>query len=418
MSLRAVLRRAAREDEPAMRLDVISPRVNAAPEPNGVASLWAKWRVGAVLEAIAVRDASTGQLFLDMGGRRYAARLASGHAGTEPANGERMQLRVLRNSPVLALERIAGPAPGHIDAEVAAAALRKLVPRQTSPTPLLANLAWVARGGGESLPEPVARLAQQIWQALPDVDDLSDPTRLERALNRSGTFLEAALANDDGTPAARAAIANDLKALMLQLGRVLREHGARPDGARFADNTAHAPLPTASGPLSSLSGAPATLALLDGANEPLHELARQADGALARIATTQVANCAQDPLVQSLLIEVPMRYEQRASVLRLRIRQQAPRQHSREHHGWNIEAALDLGSSGALYANVWLNGFRVGVQLRAESSTLVEQLSARAPQLEAMLRESGLEVDRIVCRHGMPTGDAGERLTRLLDVHV
>jgi hypothetical protein len=67
---------------------------------------------------------------------------------------------------------------------------------------------------------------------------------------------------------------------------------------------------------------------------------------------------------------------------------------------------------------VSLSGFRVGVQLRADSPAVVDMLNARAPELEAMLRDAGLEVDRIVCRHGMPAGDAGERLTRLLDVRA
>jgi hypothetical protein len=35
-----------------------------------------------------------------------------------------------------------------------------------------------------------------------------------------------------------------------------------------------------------------------------------------------------------------------------------------------------------------------------------------------MLAESGLEVDRVVCLHGMPAGDAGVRSARLLDVRA
>src|SRR5690606_20333413 len=188
----------------------------------------------------------SGQLFLNMGGQRYPARLASGSGDSGPVDGERMTLRVLRNSPVLALERIEEPSSG-LDAESLGDALRKFVPRQSSPAPLLSNLAWLARHG-DLLPKSVAQGAERLWQSLPGTADMTDPMTLERALARSGAFLEAALANDDGTPAARAAIATDLKTLMLQFARVLRAHGAHSSSGAFADSTPHAPLPTASGP--------------------------------------------------------------------------------------------------------------------------------------------------------------------------
>jgi Flagellar hook-length control protein FliK len=85
---------------------------------------------------------------------------------------------------------------------------------------------------------------------------------------------------------------------------------------------------------------------------------------------------------------------------------------------WTVEAAMDLGTIGALHAKVSLTGRRIGVQLRAESPVIVEELSMRAGELEALLRESGLEIDRVVCLHGMPAGDNGARTTRLLDVRA
>lgn len=399
-----------------MRLDLVNLRGIAAAATGSTATLLAEWRVGAILQAVATRDAGSGQLFLNMGGQRFPARLASGSGDAGPVEGERMTLRVLRNSPVLALERIAQDAAG-TDSEALGDALRKFVPRQTSPAPLLSNLAWLARHS-DSLPKAVAQAAERLWQALPSSEQLSEPTTLERALQRSGAFLEAALAQDDGTPAARAAVATDLKTLMLQFARVLREHGARPSGAAFADSTPHAPLPTAGGPLSALSQTPATLALLDSPLEQMNELSRQTDGALARVTTTQVANTAQDSPMQSMLIELPVRHEDRASMLRLRVEHERTRRSQEGPDSWTVEAALDLGATGALHARISLTGSRVGVQLRADAPAIVDLLNARAPELEALLRDAGLEVAPIVCRHGMPGGDSGARLTRLLDVRA
>src|SRR5262249_38782654 len=95
---------------------------------------------------------------------------------------------------------------------------------------------------------------------------------------------------------------------------------------------------------------------------------------------------------------------------------------SRRQYGgaetWTVEAAIDLGLVGGLHAKVTLAGHRIGVQLRAESPAIVDALAMRAGELESMLRSAGLDIDRIVCLHGMPAGDAGARAARLLDVRA
>jgi hypothetical protein len=326
----------------------------------------------------------------------------------------------LRNSPVLALETLSSAASTTLDAEatVVADALRRFVPRQESASLLLANLSWLSQGkhGASELPKAVTQAAAQLWQALPDADSLGDPKTLANAILRSGAFLEANLADASRSGDAKL-LGNDLKALMLTLSKALRDSGARP-AAAHSDNAVNAPIPSARGPLTALNAAPATFSMIEAADQQLNELSRQTDGAIARLTTTQITNSAPDPSVQSMLVELPVRHEDRASLLRLRIEHDNSRKRSGAEDTWAVEAAVDLGQIGALHAKVTLTGHRIGVQLRAESAAIVDALSARAGELEAMLRESGLEIDRIVCLHGMPAGDAGARAARLLDVRA
>ncbi|MGH8176121.1 MAG: flagellar hook-length control protein FliK [Steroidobacter sp.] len=392
-----------------MRLDLVNFR--GVGLTGSSANLLPEWRVGAILEAIAVRDVK-GQLWLDIGGQRHPARIASGD-GEGPQSGERLQVRVLRDSPVLALETLASSKQAlGAEAVVVADALRRFVPRQESPALLLANLAWLAQGknGSDALPKAVAQAAAQLWQALPHAKSLADPGALESALTRSGAFLESNLASG-----ARAS--GDIKALLLSLGQTLREAGARGEAARGAAAT-HSSTPLARGPLTALSAAPATFALVDSPAHQLNELSRQTDGALARLTTTQLANSAADGPIQSMLIELPVRHEDRGDMLRLRIEHDSSRRNSEHGDSWSVEAAMDLGPTGALHAKVTLTGRRIGVQLRAESPAVVDALSARTTELESVLRAAGLEVDRVVCLHGLPAGDAGARAARLLDVRA
>jgi hypothetical protein len=399
-----------------MRLDLVSFRGTALASAG--TSLLSEWRVGTILQAVAIRDAKTGNLWLELGGQRHPARVASGDLDG-PADGERLQVRVLRTHPVLALETLETKASSGDQGKVTAEALLRFVPKQESPTMMLANLAWLAQGksGASTLPRNIVDAAMQLWRSLPDAQALTDPKTLQSTLNRSGAFLEANLAASQ--PSGRGAnLAQDLKALMLSLSKALAEHGAKPSAAR-AETAGSAGVPNARGPLTSLPQAPATFSLLDSATQQMNELSRQTEGAIARLTTLQLANNAAEPSTQNLLIELPVRHDDRASVLRLRIEEDASRRNQQgAGSAWSVEAALDLGVAGALHARVTLTDHRVGVQLRAESPAIVEALSSRAPELESILREAGLEVDRVVCLHGMPAGDLGARPARLLDVRA
>ncbi|MBC7984442.1 MAG: flagellar hook-length control protein FliK [Candidatus Obscuribacterales bacterium] len=387
-----------------MRLELSSLR---GPSAAGAAtSLFSQWRVGAIVEAIAVRDVASGQLWLNIGNLRVPARIASG-AGAGPANGERMQLRVLRDHPVVALESLV---VANDEASTVNDGLRRFLPRQASPAPLMANLSHIAKQGADSnvLPRPIRLAAEHLWQALPQADELATPAGLETAVRRSGVFLEANLARQlthSEPNDTRAMLARDVKALLIELKNALQRGGAVVHAAPTqAPAQANDPLPTARAGLQSLPTAAATLAQFDTSNARVNELAAQTDGALARLNTVQLVNAEANTNAPLLLIELPIRHGDHTESLRLRFEQHG-RQHQSSEQSWTVEAALSLRNAGALHAKVSLHGNRIAVQLRAESPELVKELSTRVPELTAMLSDSGLQVERIVCLHGMPASE-------------
>jgi hypothetical protein len=391
-----------------MRLDLSTIRAPGAAAPAG--GLMAQWRVGAIVEAIAVRDISDGQLWLNIGATRVPARIASGDAAG-PSNGERLQLRVLRDHPVLALETIES---NDSEATAVSDALRRFLPRQSSPAPLFANLAWlrVHSEDSQQLSRAVTDAIQKLWNALPEAGDLSTPEGLASAVKRSGVFLESELAQGDLIDA-RHILGRDLKALLLNLKQTLIRSGANMHGS---EQPPPGPLPTLRGPLVPLDAAPASLAAIQIPTRQLNELAAQTDGALARINTVQLANSEGTTAASAWLVEVPLRHDGRGETLRFRFERNSQRESAEQ--SWTVEAALNLGTQGSLHARVSLYGKRIGVQLRAEPPQLVAELAAQAPQLSAMLSDAGLEVDRVVCLHGMPADERDTRTTSLLDIRV
>jgi hypothetical protein len=402
-----------------MRIEMGPGRNPTTVASSTSAGMLSEWRVGAVLEATAVRDALTGQLWLTIGNSRYSARVASGDANG-PQTGEQLKLRVLRTSPVLAVETIdnEAAAAGAAD-DVTESALRVFMPRQASPTLLLANLAWLADGKNTTaLPQPVAQAAKNLWEALPEATQLTNARGLEEALTQSGAFLESKLGSANAAQNPQS-IATDLKTLMLTLSQVLRGQGARPAAANPALRETSL-MPNPRSPLTSLPTGPATLSVIDTPAQQLNELAQHTEGAIARLTTLQIASTPQDPSSQALVIELPIRQEGRASIARFRIERE--RQGSADaqaaEDAWTVDAALDLGAAGSLHARVSLANHRVSVQLRADSPALVQSLLTHSSELGDTLRDLGLSVDRVVCLHGMPAGDPGARAKRLVDLRA
>ncbi len=395
-----------------MRIDLLSAN---DPRTTATAALRPLWRVGAILEAIAVRDVTSGQLWLHIDQQRLPARLASGHS-SGPLDGERLKLRVLRDTPVLALESLDESTADRTAAE----ALLRYLPRQASPTPLLANLGWLARHGREAerLPPAVQQAIAAVWNALPDGATLDNPLYLAQALLRSGTFLEAQLAQLAGaSPGTARLLASDFKANLLLLREQLCKFNL--DGG-----SSHLPpgaMPSLNGPVTAMSIGPATLSVLDGQATQLSELKQQCEGCLARINTNQLLHdqAAQQGLL-SWLIELPIKHEQgqetRAELLRFKFERE-PQDRSGGEAAWSVEVALDLGAQGSLHAQVRLLGKRLNVQLRSESAALIAALAPQLTTLESALRAQGLDLDRLVCLHGHPV-DAGARLNRLLDLRA
>jgi Flagellar hook-length control protein FliK len=393
-----------------MRIDLLSAN---DPRTTATTPLRTLWRVGAILEAVAVRDVASGELWLQLDNQRLPARLASGHSGG-PLNGEHLQLRVLRDNPVLALETIDDGGGTQITED----ALRRFLPRQSSPTALLANLGWLARHPADlqTLPPAVQRALSNLWQALPASMALQDPEQLAQALLHSGTFLEAQLAklSPTGSFTGQALATQDFKAALLQLQEQLR--GLRLEAS--ANQPPPGPMPALHSPLTAMATGPATLSVLDGVAPQLSELKQQTAGCLARITTNQLLHdsAAQQGML-NWLIELPIKHDERPELLRFKFEREA-RNPTGSGESWTVEVALELANQGPLHVQVSLRGKRLNVQLRSESPALVAALSQQLEALKEGLRSQGLELDRVVCLHGNPVDTAGSRLTRLLDLHA
>ncbi len=300
---------------------------------------------------------------------------------------------------------VAGPLPlaqlvGEADL---GAALRRELPRQGSPMPLLANLAWLnATSAGEraALPAPVRQAAAATWRALASLDELARPGEFERAARASGLGLERLLATAD--PAGLdAALAGDWKALLLRLRAALdafpRRAAARP--APGAD----APLPGRPGALTALEPVDAGLADAPDATAMAGELAEGVDAAIARVTAHQLANLREPAPAASTVLEIPLRHEHGATMLRLRFTHEGDGLAAREAPPvWTVEFSVHLGAAGALHGRVQLAGDRLDVAIESDVAATLAALQASELELRWNLAALGLEVERLAWRKASP----------------
>ena len=352
------------------------------------------WKVGQVLDAVAGGRDSAGQLQLRIGGRQL---LATSAQGLDVQQGARLLLEVIKTQPQPVLRLLAEPNAN----KSVEAALRQLFPRQQSLSDLTANLGHLRANPKllQQLPPQVRQVLTRLMDAFPDSARLARSNGLRQAIAESGLFLESRLQQPQS---ASQAIQNDTKGLLARLVDTLARTVEEPATATTARPGA-TPQP---GRLQAQGLATATLGLLKAGDNPLHELFKQAAGALARIEIHQT-QASQHQNGLWLPLELPVWDGEVLDVLQVQI--------SRDGGGGESEPgdqpmvvriAFEFETLGPVYASVRLHGNQVSTTWWAERPDVAGLFQEHLDLLRSRLSEAGLEVGTISCAQGRPASVA------------
>jgi hypothetical protein len=291
-----------------------------------------------------------------------------------------------------------------------AAVLAQMVPealaRQNSLGPLLVHLAEAAARA--VLPEPVLRAAVPVFAQRVAVEaNRLAPAVLERAVARSGLFLEATLAQTAEAPA------GDLKAALLSLRAVLgRALGTAPQLL--------APVDRVSPPLRGVvlrADVQTDTPLPSSPREVLRVLHGDTDAAIARIKVAQSTALpeamAVKPAPAELRLELPLMIGAELVMAQLQIAPDGRRSSDAKKRGWTVRFALSMAATGEIGAEVGVFGKTVNVALWAAESETAEALAGGLGELSSNLSALGLEVGAVRVRRGLPAAapaSAGQML--------
>lgn len=370
-----------------------------------------EWRIGQILQAVALTSSAKGQVTLQIGNSTLDARTSLAIAA-----GQHLRLEVQRlgHQPVLKLLDLKSP-----PADPAAAAWRSALPRQAGLGPLLANLALLA---GQSRSSGIGALAANFLQLLPDKEAATAADRLRHALLNSGPFLEARLARL-ATGGQDSGLGQDLKAGLLRLlNALLGQHPAPRSGTGAAD-TSNNPLAP---PLRSAFPQPPgpslpTLGSNPSAEHIRAELLRQTEGALARLQLAQLSSLPAEHEQRTVWVtELPVWNGIDSDIFGLRIERDDGSRAGKERRGstWTVSLAFDLPGLGPVRARIGLSGEQVvSAAFWAEQPETTRLFQEHLADLQRQFEAAGFEVGVLACHSGTPPAPA-EDAPRLLDERV
>ncbi len=349
------------------------------------------------------------EVLLSLVGQRVSARtteaLVAGTTVRLRVTGEN-RLQLLAPAPPPAGARQAAEA--HVE-QLLDTALRNALPRQQPLQPALRALRETlmppAPGANPgpatappAAPEGPARIAiEKLFEQLPRLGDLRDPTRLASAIGRSGLFLEHSLARGGATAAD--AGQSDLKALLLRAAERLRS-GTRAGGAAGGTE----PLPG-----DELQG---------DTTRRLQALLARVQGQQLTNLSAQLGNAGEPPAPARLTLELPFLDGARIESLALAVSREspAPGRRAAAEPVWSVALDFDLGELGALHVQAWLRDRQLSTVFWAAHEATLGLVQQHVGALREQLAAHDIQLEQPACHHGMPPRAATGHPRALIDV--
>lgn len=204
---------------------LLTARPAQAERLTGTAAVQTLLQLGRQFSATVVERQGAGQYLLEVyqPGVRNQGTMLRAMSVTELEPGQSLRLEVVDNGPPPQLRVLPPPLEDH--QEVLSQALRQFLPRQENLQGVMDRLSrFVAQhpdANDTHLPATLRDALRNVLGAMPDKGALSTPEGLKQAIQNSGLFLEAKLAQQAQAPATPAnaapSLAQDMKAKLLKL---------------------------------------------------------------------------------------------------------------------------------------------------------------------------------------------------------
>ncbi|MDH5573332.1 MAG: flagellar hook-length control protein FliK [Gammaproteobacteria bacterium] len=424
------------------------------------------WQPGQVLQAIVLKADNPEQLLLNLQGMTVKVPVPPPGLVFRP--GDTLQLQFIKQAEMPLFRILPNRATISADLQTLSQEMRSQLPRQQPLPPLLANIQLLNQNIKTGIPntgavvttQDIRLQAQQFFRHIPTAENIRTPQMLKQALANSGVFLEHNLAQTIKTNNT-SPIQQDIRTQLLRLASVLRNYTVTGSVTHTSPNVS-TPRSALSDLNNSLTSAylntqgktsssyktdhasaavvtanpkpqPAVASNINPQNPSVTRLAdnllQQTEGVLARMLLHQFQQLkTEEQGLRLWSMELPVRSENNINLFDLRI-QREPNWHDscaeqdknsntagkEQDHNWSVRIAFELEGLGPLYASISLRNKQISVQFHAEKNQTTDLFNQYMDMLGSRLRQAGLDVNELNCRHGQPRPVPEPANTPILD---
>ena len=395
------------------------------------------WKVTQLIQAI-ITKITDKQLFLDIQGIK-ANTAKPNISDLQIGDILKLQIEQLKPMPQFRIVSLQKPA----DANLISQALKNVIAQNTSITPLLKNISYVA--SRPSLrPSPLAAdvnaAVRDIFKLLPSPFNLKTGVQIKEQLQNSGTFIEnkirnqivsALQINNRNKPAnirtqtdtnLRTNLELDLGAQLHRLANLIRTQVPTKTSMPLNPNMVNpANIPAGNKVIQQqvahAAVEQASLQNITQREEAMQTFLRQIDSSLTHMQQTQLQNLNESQPGRPLwLMELPIKDGQDIDLFELRISEEETAQEDAEaKKSWNVTLKFDLAGLGKIKAHIKMQDEFISAQFFSEKPETLSLFQENFDFLRGRLNYNGLNVGNIECAHAKLSEDSMPVNTKRLD---
>ncbi len=401
---------------------------------------------GQVLKAV-VANLNTDKVLLELIEPKIAFKFeAQANANFSFKSGQVVSLQVVNLGPPLSLNVLGNTNTANNNENTINAALRIIIPKQTSMNQLVSNLHYISKLNPQlsnRYPSEIIELSRAVVQGLTTVDGVKTADGVKAALNSTGLFLEqqlqtvllgkSSLPGDDtrvsllrlaesirtqinGTPLARAqthtASKNSVSSSSPNMSHVSKNHYLSHANHHQAAKNQH----FNSGDLNRV---PSNLSSLQQTNSALNELLRNIENSLAKIQYNQLQHFVSDEQSKSnWFFDLPIRHNEGSDIFQFKFTKEHISEQNNKEDEWSVTLTFNLEKLGEISILVYLKKNKIGATVWAKKNDTYTLFKQYLPDLQQQMLKSGIEVSNLRCSKGEITQSDYAKSTNILNEKV
>ncbi|MFV1982360.1 MAG: flagellar hook-length control protein FliK [Thiohalomonadales bacterium] len=409
-------------------MEIKGPNLNYYPSKHSRSSLEAnQLQNGQILKAV-VANINNNTVLLELIEPKLSMKFeAIGNPGFKP--GQIITLQVANSGPPISLSVIDSNDIKGKSQNIINAALKLVIPKQSSMNQLLSNLQYLSKANptlNKTYPKEILDLSRTIYQDLPSLKDIRTAAGIKIALNSSGIFLEQQILttilnktnftiNDTRTSLLR--LAESIRSNITDLLRTntkstlfsekaftppsFNNSHQLPKNQYSSQNIQHFNASNNNFNVADMKRIPSNLTSMQHTNAALNELLHNIESSLAKIQYNQLQHFIPDDQSKTnWLFDLPIKHKDGSDIFHFKFTKEDDSDNNTKNDDWSVTLTFNLENLGDVSIQIYLRNDKIGATVWANKNETVDLFNQYLSSLQQQMERSGINISNIRCHKG------------------